>query len=65
LIFLKQSKQLPRKRQLEIALAGIASDDTRQHDDLIRVSADGQTRHERLCHPECAAQFPKEETEWG
>jgi hypothetical protein len=64
LIFLKHSKQLRRKRQLEIALDGIAWDDTRQHDDLIRVSADGRTRHERLCHPWCAAEFPKEETEW-
>ncbi|MFZ0797237.1 MAG: DUF5615 family PIN-like protein [Terriglobales bacterium] len=64
LIFLKHSSQLPRKRQLEIAMRDIAWEDTRQHDDLIRVSADGRTRHERLCHPECAREFPKSETEW-
>jgi hypothetical protein len=51
LIFLKPSRQLARKKQLQIALADIAWRDTREHDDLIRVSASGRTRHERLCHP--------------
>lgn len=64
LIFLKHSRRLPRKKQLQIAIRAIAWNDTRRHDDLIRVSADGKTRHERLCHPQCAAKFPKEETEW-
>src|ERR1039458_3505588 len=41
LIFLKHSNLLPRRKQLEIAMRGIAWDDTRQHDDLIRVAADG------------------------
>jgi len=64
LIFLKHSNQLPRKKQLEIAMRDIAWNETRQHDDLIRVSADGRTRHERLCHAECAKEFPKWETDW-
>ena len=64
LIYLKHSSQLPRKRQLELAVKAMAWDDTREHDDLIIVSATGRTRHQRLCHPECAAAFPKEETEW-
>jgi len=64
LIFLKASKQLTREKQLRLALKAIDWGATRQHDDLIRVSATGKTRHERLCHPECAAEFPKEETEW-
>lgn len=64
LIFLKHSNLLPRRKQLEIAMRGIAWDDTRQHDDLIRVAADGRTRHERLCHVECAKEFPVSETEW-
>jgi hypothetical protein len=65
LIFLKHSKQFTRKRQLQIALTDIAWEDTRQHDDLIRVSATGQTKHERLCHPSCAAEFAKEEARWS
>lgn len=53
------------RKQLEIAMRGIAWDDTRQHDDLIRVAADDRTRHEQLCHVECAKEFPVSETEWG
>lgn len=64
LIFLKSSKQLTREKQLRLALKTMEWDDTRQHDDLVRVSATGKTRHERLCHPECAAEFPKEQGEW-
>jgi len=64
LIFLKNSRQLTRRKQLKIALAHTDWDDTRQHDDLIRVSAEGRTRHERLCHTQCAAEFPKEQSEW-
>jgi hypothetical protein len=64
LIFLKPSKTLTREKQLRLALQGMEWEETRQHDDLVRVSANGKTRHERLCHPECAAAFPKEETEW-
>lgn len=65
LIFLKPSKTLTRRQQLGIALRSIAWEESRQHDDLIMVSSDGKTRHERLCHPECAAVFPKEQMEWG
>jgi len=64
LIFLKQSHQLTRERQLRKALKEIAWEDTREHDDLVRVSATGKTRHERLCHEECAAEFPKDQKEW-
>jgi hypothetical protein len=64
LIFLKHSNQIPRRRQLEMALRDIAWNDTRQHDDLIHVAGDGRTRHERLCHAECAKEFPASETEW-
>jgi hypothetical protein len=64
LIFLKPSKLLTRERQLRIALKDIAWEETRKHDDVVRVSATGRTRHERLCHTECAAAFSKEETEW-
>jgi hypothetical protein len=39
-------------------------EDTRDHDDLVWVSADGRTRLERLRHEECAREFPKEQTEW-
>ena len=38
--------------------------DTRDHDDLVWVSAEGKTRLERLCHEECAKEFPEEQTEW-
>jgi len=65
LIFLKPSKFRNRREQLQIALRDISWGDTRQHDDLIFVSANGQTRHERLCHPECAAEFPADQTEWN
>lgn len=64
LIFLMPSKTLTRKEQLRVALKAIEWENTREHDDLIRVSATGMTRHERLCHPECAAAFPVEQTEW-
>lgn len=39
----------------------IAWTDTRDHDDLVTVYADGTSRHERLCHPECAQEFEKAE----
>lgn len=65
LIFLNHSKTLPRKEQLKRAVRGMAWDESRQHDDLIFVAGDGRTRHERLCHPECAAEFPEEQTVWG
>jgi len=64
LIFLKASKQLTREQQLRRALRAIEWEETRQHDDLVRVSSTGKTRHERLCHPQCAAEFPKEQGEW-
>jgi len=65
LIFLKSSKTKSRREQLQAALKEIAWTDTRDHDDLIYVSAEGKTRHERLCHPECAAEFPKDQIEWS
>jgi hypothetical protein len=65
LIFLKPSKVMSTQMQLKAALKEIAWEETRQHDDLIYVSAKGKTRHMRLCHPECAAEFPAEQTEWG
>ncbi len=64
LIFLKASKQLTREQQLRLAIRALEWDDTREHDDLVWVSADGKTRLERLCHQECAAEFPREQTEW-
>lgn len=64
LIFLKPSKIMPRREQLRAALRMIDWQDTRHHDDLIFVSALGKTRQERLCHPECAAEFPAEQGEW-
>jgi predicted nuclease of predicted toxin-antitoxin system len=65
LIFLKHSQTLTRQEQLRIALRSTAWEESRQHDDLIMVSAEGKTKHERLCHPECAAEFPKDQTEWS
>jgi hypothetical protein len=65
LIFLKPSKTKTRREQLQVALKEIAWADTREHDDLIYVSGEGKTRHERLCHPECAAEFPADQTEWS
>lgn len=65
LIFLKPSKTRTRREQLQAALKEIAWEDTREHDDLIYVSAEGKTRHERLCHPECAAEFPADQTQWS
>ena len=65
LIFLKASKVKTRREQLQAALKAIDWGDTRDHDDLIFVSAQGKTRHERLCHPECAAEFPADQGEWG
>ena len=58
LIFLKNSHKLSRKRQLRAGVRAVEWDDTREHDDLVWVSADGRTRLERLCHKECAAEFP-------
>ena len=60
LIFLGASKIRSRAEQLKKALSEIAWADTRDHDDLITVYADGTSRHERLCHPECAEEFEKE-----
>lgn len=65
LIFLKPSKVMTRREQLQAALRDVAWNETRQHDDLIYVSAEGKTRHERLCHPECAAEFPAHQGEWA
>ena len=64
LIFLKPSKTLTKQEQLKRAIDDMAWKDTRDHDDLVMVSATGLTKHERLCHPACAAEFPKDETEW-
>jgi hypothetical protein len=64
LIFLKPSKIMSRQMQLRSALKDIDWEDTRRHDDLIFVSAGGKTRHARLCHLECAAEFPADQTEW-
>lgn len=64
LIFLKPSKQLTRKEQLRKAMKNLDWQDTRGHDDLVWVAADGRTKLERLCHPECAAEFPEEQKEW-
>jgi hypothetical protein len=61
LIFLKHSSQLPRREQLRRALREIAWGETRDHDDLITVYANGHTGHERLCHPECAREFAQAE----
>jgi hypothetical protein len=65
LIFLKPSKSLTKVEQLRRALREIIWNDSRDHDDLMFVSALGKTRHQRLCHPECAAAFPAEQAEWG
>jgi hypothetical protein len=64
LIFLKPSQRLTREQQLRVALRALEWKDTRDHDDLVWVSADGRTRLERLCHAECAAEFPSDQTEW-
>lgn len=61
LILLKHSNQLPRKEQLRRALKEVAWGETRDHDDLITVYADGHTGHERLCHPGCAKEFAESE----
>ena len=64
LIFLKRSKLLTRGEQLRRGIRALDWNDTRDHDDLVWVSAEGKTRLERLCHEECAKEFPKEQTEW-
>jgi hypothetical protein len=64
LIFLKHSKLLTRGEQLRRGIRALEWKDTRDHDDLVWVSAEGKTRLERLCHEECAKEFPKEQTEW-
>ena len=63
LIFLKPSKRLSRPEQLKRALKEIAWAETRDHDDLVTVYSDGHTKHERLCHPECARELAEEEGE--
>ena len=65
LIFLKKSNTMSRSDQLRLSFRDIAWQETRKHDDLIMVSAEGKTKHRRLCHPECAAEFPEDQTEWG
>lgn len=65
LIFLGASKVMSRKEQLQKALKEIAWTETRRHDDLIYVSADGRTKHVRLCHPECAAEVPEDQLRWS
>uniref|UniRef100_E6PX91 Uncharacterized protein n=1 Tax=mine drainage metagenome TaxID=410659 RepID=E6PX91_9ZZZZ len=62
---MKPSKIMSRQAQLKAALKEIVWGETRQHDDLIFVSAEGKTRHERLCHPECAAELAADQTEWS
>jgi hypothetical protein len=62
LIFLKPSKTMSRQAQLSVALKEIAWTETRQHDDLVFVSAEGRTKHQRLCHPECAVSFPVDQS---
>ncbi len=57
LIYLHASGDFTRKMHLEKALKETAWIETRRHDDLITVFSDGRTRHERLCHPGCAAEF--------
>src|ERR1035437_9654975 len=54
LIFLKPSKLLARDEQLRRGIRALEWDDTREHDDLVWVSADGRTRLERrgIC-PRC------------
>jgi len=64
LIFLKPSKRLTCEQQLRAAIKDLEWRDTREHDDLVVASADGKTRLERLCRPECASEFPAEQTEW-
>ena len=59
LIFVRAASELLRRRHIAEALAEIAWDQTRRHDDLIVISRDGRSTHERLCHPECAAEFGK------
>lgn len=61
LIFLSPSKTLTRRQQLQKALQETAWAETRDHDDLIIVHADGRSRHQRLCHPECAKEFEEQE----
>jgi hypothetical protein len=65
LIFIKPSKVMSRQTQLEIALRDIDWNETRKHDDLVYVSAEGKTKHRRLCCPEHAAEFGADQTEWG
>jgi hypothetical protein len=65
LIFLKPSKIMSRQAQLRAALREMDWVQTRQHDDLVIVSGDGRTKHERLCHPDCAAAFPTDQREWS
>ena len=45
LIFLKPSKVVSRQVQLKIALKEIAWSETRQHDDLVFVSAEGKNKN--------------------
>jgi hypothetical protein len=59
LIFLRPSKTLSRSQQLKKALRETVWSETRDHDDLITVYADGRSFHERLCHPECAKEFAR------
>lgn len=61
LIFLGPSKTLSRAKQLRKALREMSWAESCDHDDLITVYADGSTRHERLCHPECAKEFAESE----
>lgn len=63
LIFLRPSRTLTRSQQLRKALKEVAWAETRDHDDLIVVAADGTTTHERLCHPECARELAEQERE--
>jgi hypothetical protein len=64
LIYLMPSSVLSTEERLKKALRDVAWRETREHDDLITVYADGRTYHERLCHPECAAQFAATEVQF-
>jgi Domain of unknown function (DUF5615) len=57
LIFLKPCSSLSDEVRLRRALTEIAWDETRDHDDLVTVHANGSTSHERLCHEECAREL--------
>ena len=64
LIFLKHCASLSNEIRLRRALKEVAWEETRDHDDVVTVHADGSTSHERLCHSECAMEFKMREDEF-